>query len=74
VKELARRYYVATGTNEGRRRIATVVLMVAVSINLVAGLLPMTTAYRPAALALYGVGCGLIVVCIVMYWLNRKAP
>ena len=73
MKDLGRRYYVATGSNAGRRRLGTGVLVVAVCIDLIAGFLPMNAAYRPAALTLYALGGGLLAVAAVMLFLNRKA-
>ena len=73
MKDLARRYYVMTGTAGGRRRLSTGVLMVAVSLNLIASFLPMTIAYRRAALTLYAIGGGMLLAAVVVLFLNRKA-
>jgi len=73
VNNFTRRYYAATGSDLTRRLLCTVVLVAAVGINLLAGALPRTAAYRNADLALYGLSAVLLFACIVIMVLNRSA-
>jgi hypothetical protein len=74
IGDWGRRYFVALQTREGRNKVATVYLMVAVVVNLVATALPLAwpNANRIGPYLL-GIGTGLLIVSIVNFILNRSA-
>ena len=69
-----RRYFVALQTKQGRDKIATGYLVVAILFNLVATALPLVSpnAGRIGPYLL-GIGTGLLIVSIVNFVLNRSA-